>query len=106
MTGNEAYVSPQRMVETALRHNVQGIAFTYSEPAVWLEHVFDVARQAGLKNVYVYDDKGCDCAQENLPVTAYLDESEEAAHPVKKCHASCCGDEGILLEKYEVSDCQ
>ena len=234
----EAYVSPQQMVETALRHNVQGIAFTYSEPAVWLEYVLDVAelakanglytvyvsnsfvtdealeelapyidvlcsdiksldqefytdicrmakvgdvlasiekahalgihvetrtniiptrndnlemlrgiatwihdhlgedspwhitrffpafklahlpatdsttlwavhdvaRQAGLKNVYVYDDKGCDCAQENLPVAAYLDESEEAVHQVKKCHASCCGDEGILLKKYEVSD--
>ena len=231
----DAYVSPQQMVEAALRHDVQGIAFTYSEPAVWLEYVLDVAqlaherdlytvyvsnsfvtdealdelaphidvlcsdiksldaafyedicgkarvadilhaierahqlgmhvetrtniiptrnddlhmlrgiaewihehlgedspwhntrffpankhshlpptesrvlyqvqdmaRDAGLKNVYVYDDKGCDCAQENLPVSRYLDVSAEALHQVKKCAASCCGEDGVLLKKYE-----
>lgn len=232
----DAYVSPQAMVETALRHNVQGIAFTYSEPAVWLEYVLDVAqlakenglytvyvsnsfitdealnelapyidvlcsdvksmddhfyedicrkakvedilmaiekaqqlgihvetrtniiptrnddldrlreiakwiythlgkdspwhitrffpafklanlpatesklmwtvhdiaREVGLTNVYVYDDKGCDCAQDNMPVSAFLDTADEMVHQVKKCAASCCGDEGILLKKYEV----
>lgn len=231
----DAYVSPQEMVETALRHNVQGIAFTYSEPAVWLEYVLDVAqlarknglytvyvsnsfvtdealielaphidvlcsdiksmddafykdicqrakvddvlnaiskaqelgihvetrtniiptkndnhdelrkiakwisanlgndspwhitrffpafklanlpetdtktlwaahdiaRDVGLRNVYVYDDKGCDCAQDNLPISAYLNESEQTIHQVKKCAASCCGEDGIVLKKYE-----
>ena len=231
----EAYISPQEMVETALRHGVQGIAFTYSEPAVWLEYVLDVAtlakqqglytvyvsnsfvtdealqalagsidvlcsdiksleqgfytdicrsakvsdilasiskahelgihvetrtniiptlndnpdmlreiakwilqnlgadspwhitrffpafklanlpetdtqtmwavhdiaRDIGLHNVYVYDDKGCDCARENLPVSAYLDSAAETVYKVKKCAASCCGDDGILLKKYE-----
>lgn len=234
----EAYVSPEQMVEAALRHQVQGIAFTYSEPAVWLEYVLDVARLAkeanlytvyvsnsfvtrealteiahcvdvlcsdvksldqdfytdicakakvedileaiaqahelgmhvetrtniiptrndnmemlrgiaqwiydhlgsdspwhitkffpayklshlpptpsaimqaayavakevGLKNVYVYDDKGCDCAMENLPVSQYLDADPDAVHQVKKCAASCCGDEGVLLKKYEVKN--
>ena len=231
----DAYVSPQEMVETALRHKVQGIAFTYSEPAVWLEYVLDVAqlaheaglytvyvsnsfvtdealaelaphvdvlcsdikslddgfyhdicgkaqvadilhsvaraqelgihvetrtniiptrnddpamlrriaewirdhlgadspwhitrffpafklshlpatepqvlydvqaiaRDVGLQHVYVYDDKGCDCATENLPVSAYLDAAPEAVHQVKKCAASCCGEQGIVLKKYE-----
>lgn len=231
----DAYVSPQKMVETAMRHGVQGIAFTYSEPAVWLEYVLDVAqlakqqglysvyvsnsfvtdealtelapyidvlcsdiksmdeafyqdicrmakvddilaaiekahvlgihvetrtniiptrndnlerlrdiaqwiyqhlgkdspwhitrffpafklanlpetdsetlwavhdiaRQVGLRNVYVYDDKGCDCATDNMPVSAYLDESAETIHQVKKCVASCCGEQGLLLKKYE-----
>jgi pyruvate formate lyase activating enzyme len=230
-----AYVSPEEMVEAALRHKVQGIAFTYSEPAVWLEYVLDVSRLArekglytvyvsnsfvtdealelmapyvdvlcsdikslddefyhaicpkadvkqvlssikkaqqlgihvetrtniipgknddinmisdiaewikdnlgeespwhitkffpafqlshipatpsevlreaflvaqsvGLKNVYMYDDKGCDCATENLPVDAYLEGNPDDIHQVKKCSASCCGDEGILLKKYE-----
>ena len=231
----EAYVSPAQMIEIALRQKVQGIAFTYSEPAVWLEYVLDVAQlaheaglytvyvsnsfvtdealmelaphldvlcsdiksldeafyqdicgkaqvqdilhsiaraqqlgihvetrtniiptrndnpdmlrgiaewirdnlgaespwhitrffpafklnhlpatepkllyqvqqigeDAGLKHVYVYDDKGCDCAMENLPVSAYLDTSPEAVHQVKKCAASCCGEQGVLLKKYE-----
>lgn len=231
----DAYVSPQQMIEIARRQQVQGIAFTYSEPAVWLEYVLDVAQlareeglytvyvsnsfvtdealaelapyidalcsdiksldeafyqdicgkarvedilhsiaqakqlgihvetrtniipsrnddpdmlrgiaewirdhlgaespwhitrffpafklghlpatepkllyqvqqigeDAGLQHVYVYDDKGCDCALENLPVSAYLDGAPETVHQVKKCAASCCGEQGILLKKYE-----
>lgn len=52
----EAWVKPEQIVETALKHGVDGIAFTYSEPAVWLEYVIDVskaAHQAGLFTVYV-----------------------------------------------------
>ena len=66
---------------------------------MWTAH--DNARQTGLTNVYVYDDKGCDCAAENTPVEAFLSQHPGAVHAVKKCAASCCGDEGILLKKYE-----
>lgn len=66
---------------------------------LWLAH--DLAREAGLRNVYVYDDKGCDCATENLPVATYLAQDAESVHAVKKCAADCCGDEGVLLKKYE-----
>ena len=66
---------------------------------MWTAH--DAARDAGLNNVYVYDDKGCDCATGNLPVEAWLSQDAEKLHAVKKCSASCCGDEGILLKKYE-----
>ena len=58
-------------------------------------------RRAGLQHVYVYNDKGCDCAKENRPVEFYLNAPAEDVHQVKKCAASCCGDEGILLKKYE-----
>lgn len=231
----EAWVSPESLIDTALRANVQGIAFTYSEPAVWLEYVIDVgvmaheaglytvyvsnsyisdealelvapyidvlcsdiksmrddfykeicrpakveqilhsikkahelgihvetrtniipgkndtfdeyyniacwirdnlgedspwhitrffpayklshlpttpedslysahesAVRAGLKNVYVYNDKGCDCAKENRPIESYLQGSDEEIFQIKKCVAECCGDEGVLLKKYE-----
>jgi len=230
-----AYVTPQELVDAALRQQVQGIAFTYSEPAVWLEYIIDVAKLAheaglytvyvsnsfitdealevvaphidvlcsdikslsndfykdicatatvdqvlhsikrsqelgihvetrtnvipgkndsveelyqiaswirdnlgaespwhitrffpayklsdipptpseslwaghqaaektGLKNIYVYDDKGCDCAEENQPIEVFLKGSPEDVHAVKKCAASCCGDDGVLLKKYE-----
>jgi len=233
----EAWVSPQSLVDTALRADVQGIAFTYSEPAVWLEYVMDVSRLAhdaglytvyvsnsfvtdealemmapyidvlcsdiksmsddfykeicrpatvqqvldsikkahdlgihvetrtniipgkndnpeeyeqiatwvrdnlgkdspwhitrffpaykldhlpmtpeadlfaaeqaaqrvGLENIYVYNDKGCDCARENRPVEFYLNADSDEIHQTKKCAASCCGDEGVLLKKYEVN---
>jgi len=225
-----AYVTPRELVDAAVRHGVQGIAFTYSEPAVWLEYVLDVsaaahaaglytvyvsnsfvtdealelmapcvdvlcsdikslrdgfykglcrvalgsirkahelgihvetrtniipgknddrdelraiaawirdhlgadspwhitrffpafhlshlpatpsatlwaahdaAREVGLNNVYVYDDKGCDCAAENLPVAAYLSGTRADLDAVKKCSANCCGEDGVLLKKYE-----
>jgi pyruvate formate lyase activating enzyme len=66
---------------------------------LWQAH--DAARTVGLKNVYVYDDKGCDCAMENLPVSAYLSQDAGSLHSVKKCAGSCCEAEGILLKKYE-----
>ncbi|MCU0935428.1 MAG: hypothetical protein MUF66_04995, partial [Gammaproteobacteria bacterium] len=66
---------------------------------LWAAH--DAAREEGLANVYVYDDKGCDCALENLPVEAFLEADAAAVHQVKKCAGSCCGSEGVLLKKYE-----
>jgi pyruvate formate lyase activating enzyme len=59
------------------------------------------AKRAGLKNVYVYNDKGCDCATENRPIEVYLNSSADELHQVKQCAASCCGDDGVLLKKYE-----
>lgn len=234
-TSTEAWIPPQKLVDAALNAGVQGIAFTYSEPAVWLEYVLDVcelahqvglytvyvsnsfvtdealeliaphidvlcsdiksmtdefyraickvstveqvlhsikraqelgihvetrtniipglndspeehykiacwirdnlgedspwhitrffpayklidtpatpenvlyeaqkqARRAGLKRSYVYNDKGCDCAEENRPIEFYLNSEADALREVKKCVASCCGDEGVLLKKYE-----
>lgn len=231
----EAWISPGQMVETALKHGVDGIAFTYSEPAVWLEYVIDVsrlareaglftvyvsnsfvtdealeamapyidvlcsdiksmsddfykdicpvsnveqvlgsikraqelgihvetrtnvipgkndspeelkqiaewirhnlgadspwhitkffpayqlshipptpneiidtaaanAREIGLQNVYGHTDISCDCATENAPVSDWLALDADALNEVKKCAASCCGDEGILVKKFE-----
>lgn len=52
----DAWVPPEKIIELAQEHGVEGIAFTYSEPAVWLEYVIDVgklAKEAGLYTVYV-----------------------------------------------------
>lgn len=70
-------------------------------PTNVLHEAAELGRRVGLKNVYLYDDKGCDCAESNLPVDVYLSADSENLHKVKKCVASCCGDEGILLKKYE-----
>ncbi len=61
----------------------------------------DAAQRAGLENVYVYNDKGCDCASENQSIEYYLNGNEVDLHQIKKCPADCCGDEGVLLKKYE-----
>jgi len=90
--------SPWHITKFFPAYRLEHVPPTPSE-TLWRAH--DAARAAGLRNVYVYDDKGCDCAQENLPVDAYLDDAAEALHAVKKCSASCCGSEGVLLKKYE-----
>ena len=70
-------------------------------PEATLFSARDAAERAGLDNIYVYNDKGCDCAKENLAIEVYLNGSSEELRQVKKCAASCCGDEGVLLKKYE-----
>ena len=48
--------SPQQVVDLALRKKCLGIAFTYNEPSIWPEYIYDtasLARKKGLKTVYV-----------------------------------------------------
>jgi len=47
---------PDQVVEEALKYNTRSIAYTYSEPIVYYEYVYDtakIARLKGLKNVFV-----------------------------------------------------
>ena len=90
--------SPWHITRFFPAYKLSHIPMTPSE-SLWQAH--DIAKDVGLKNVYVYDDKGCDCAEQNMPVSQYLTGTEEELHQVKKCAASCCGDEGVLLKKYE-----
>lgn len=71
-------------------------------PNQLLYDTFNAAKEIGLKNVYVYGDKGCDCATSNLAVDAYLDGTADEIYTTKQCAASCCGEEGIVLKKYEM----
>jgi pyruvate formate lyase activating enzyme len=54
-TSNE-YLPPEQVVEQAKSEGARAIAYTYSEPTVWFEYMYDtakLARQAGLRNVMV-----------------------------------------------------
>ena len=90
--------SPWHITRFFPAYKLSHIPMTPSE-SLWQAH--DIAKEVGLTNVYVYDDKGCDCAEQNMPVSQYLNGTEEELHQVKKCSASCCGDEGILVKKFE-----
>ena len=49
-------VSPEKSIELARRYECQGIAWTYNEPAIWLEYALDsakLAKEQGLYTVYV-----------------------------------------------------
>lgn len=49
------YYTPEGVVETALRHGIRCLSWTYNDPVVWQEFVIDTARlaqQEGLINLY------------------------------------------------------
>lgn len=49
-------MKPEEVVEEALKHNCDSIAYTYIEPSIFYEYVLDIAklaRQKGLKNIMV-----------------------------------------------------
>jgi pyruvate formate lyase activating enzyme len=49
-------VSPEEIVSAAKRSNCASIAYTYSEPTIFFEYAYDIAklaRKEGLKNVFV-----------------------------------------------------
>jgi len=50
------YISPSKLVELARSNNSVGVAYTYTEPLVWFEYVYDSAKllkEAGLATVIV-----------------------------------------------------
>jgi pyruvate formate lyase activating enzyme len=50
---------PEREIELARDYNCQGIAWTYNEPAIWLEYTLDSAKAAKKDNLYtVYVTNG------------------------------------------------
>ncbi len=46
------FVPPAVVIQMAQDLNCEGIAFTFNEPAIWLEYVVDVAKLAKEKNLY------------------------------------------------------
>lgn len=49
-------ISPQEIVNLALKTKCASIAYTYNEPAIFFEYAYDtakIAKKAGLKNVFV-----------------------------------------------------
>ena len=49
-------LSPENAVNTALKYECEGIAYTYNEPTIFIEYAHDIgvlARKHGLKNVFV-----------------------------------------------------
>ncbi len=53
---SEAYLTPQALVKLAVARGSPGIAFTYNEPTIWAEYVYEtavLAKKAGLYTVFV-----------------------------------------------------
>jgi len=50
------YLSPEKVVESAITSGCRSIGYTYNEPTIWVEYAADIAktaREKGIKNVFV-----------------------------------------------------
>jgi len=50
---NIEYISPEDLVNLAIKKKSPGIAFTYNEPVIWPEYVHDTAKLAKHKGLYI-----------------------------------------------------
>ena len=67
-------VPPQAAIDLAKRHQCQGIAWTYNEPAIWLEYTLDSARLAKQSALYtVYVTNGYSTPEALDAIGPYLD---------------------------------
>jgi len=68
------YMYPEKIVEIAIENSCSGIAFTFNEPAIWLEYVVDVAKLAKSKGLYTVYVTNSFISQESLNVLGpYID---------------------------------
>lgn len=80
------HIPPEQIVQAAIKHGCQSISYTYSEPTIFFELMYDtsvLARQSGLKNVLVSNGfMSKDCIMElspyadaiNVDLKAFTDE--------------------------------
>jgi len=67
-------ITPQEIVKLAVEEKAAGIAYTYNEPAIFIELAYDTAKLAkkkGLKNVFI--SNGFESAESFLYIKPYLD---------------------------------
>ena len=67
-------LSPERAVQMAADYGCEGIAWTYNEPAIWLEYALDTAKLAKAKGLYtVYVTNGYATEEALDAIGPYLD---------------------------------
>jgi pyruvate formate lyase activating enzyme len=52
---NNIYLPPEAVVDSAFRYDCSTVAYTYTEPSVFYEYMFDtavIAKRRGIKNIY------------------------------------------------------
>jgi pyruvate formate lyase activating enzyme len=67
-------MTPEEVVETAIKHGAQGIAYTYNQPSIFIEFARDcgvIARKKGLLNIFV--SNGYDTPQTVKMMNEFLD---------------------------------
>jgi pyruvate formate lyase activating enzyme len=72
--GEPDYVEPEQIVELALGNGCDGIAHTYTEPTIFFEYAFDIAKMAHSKGLYnVFVTNGYTSDQPLEDIKPYLD---------------------------------
>jgi len=67
-------LTPEEAVNTTIKQQCQGIAWTYNEPAIWLEYTIDTAKLAKERDLYtVYVTNGYSTEEALDAIGPYLD---------------------------------
>jgi len=86
-------VSPSKVVSLAKQYRCQSISYTYTEPTIYFEYAYDVARQAreeGLRNIFVTNGYMTEEALE--AIQPYLDAANVDLKSFKeKFYKEVCG---------------
>jgi pyruvate formate lyase activating enzyme len=63
-------VSPSKIVSLTKQYRCQSISYTYTEPTIYFEYAFEIARQAhqgGIKNIFVTNGYMTEEALKTIP---------------------------------------
>ena len=85
-------VPPERIVELAIEHGVEGIAYTYTEPTVFFEYALDtmrLARKAGLYNAWV--SNGYTSPEAAMQASRYMDAINIDLKGTGELYSKLCG---------------
>lgn len=67
-------VTPQRLVDLAMEHECEGVAWTYNEPGIWLNYTYDCAKLCHANGLYtVYVTNGYATPEHLDMIAPYLD---------------------------------
>ncbi len=98
--GKLPFTPPEKVVEIAVEQEAEGIAYTYTEPTVFVEYALDtmrLARKKGLYNAWV--SNGYMSVETRNAVLPFLDAINIDCKGSQRVYSELCG--GASLEKVE-----
>lgn len=94
---NLTEISPEEIVAMVKSHNAQGIAYTYTEPTIFFEYAYDIARLAKKEKLYnVFVSNGYMTEDAINEIRFYLDGANIDLKSMKdEFYRKMCGAKGV-----------
>lgn len=87
-----SFTSPEQVIESALENKVEGIAFTYTEPTIFIEYALDIMKLAKKNNLFnVFVSNGYMTEEVLVQCKKYLDAINVDLKGNKDFYKNVCG---------------